>query len=168
MLGCTPPRDPGVRAQGLPVTFAVDDRAGQGFRDGELALHRLPVRPGDRGLALRDALALHDDGPWTEGGHEAEGAVAGDHLWSLTLFARPEPSAQFEYRFLDRSVDPPVVLGPERAVLVVWKGQGPAAAPALVVPPCQAAGAGSDGGGVSSGRGRSGPAAGCRPAPPPR
>lgn len=124
------PREPAPRVPGLAVSFVADDSAGQAYREGELALVRFP------GATVQP---LYDDGPWTEGGHEAEGAVAGDHRWGLTVFARPEPSAQLEYGFLDRSVDPPAALGPARQVLVVWKGQAPAVAPALVLPPKRAA-----------------------------
>jgi hypothetical protein len=32
---------------------------------------------------------LYDDGPWASGGHEPDGAVAGDHKWGVTVFATP-------------------------------------------------------------------------------
>ncbi len=31
---------------------------------------------------------LYDDGPWTAGGHEPEGATAGDHKWGVAIFAK--------------------------------------------------------------------------------
>ena len=36
--------------------------------------------------------SLYDDGPWDAGGHEPQGAVAGDHIWGASILV-PVPSA---------------------------------------------------------------------------
>jgi hypothetical protein len=48
---------------------------------------------------------LYDDGPWTAGGHEPAGAVAGDHRWGVTVFIKPPATgiAQYEYGLVDRT-----------------------------------------------------------------
>jgi hypothetical protein len=44
------------------------------------------------------AVPLFDDGPWTAGGHEGEGSVAGDHKWGATIFV-PTPTAEETWNY---------------------------------------------------------------------
>ena len=46
---------------------------------------------------------LYDDGPWTTGGHEPVGQLAGDNKWGVTVFATPPASASqaYEYGLID-------------------------------------------------------------------
>jgi len=50
---------------------------------------------------------LYDDGPWTTGGHEPMGAVAGDHKWGITVFATPPATAMqaYDYGLTDGSYE---------------------------------------------------------------
>src|SRR5262249_9647286 len=42
---------------------------------------------------------LYDDGPWTMGGHEPAGSVAGDHRWGITVFVVPPASGSQAYPY---------------------------------------------------------------------
>lgn len=45
---------------------------------------------------------LYDDGPWTCGGHEPDGATAGDDKFGITVFfAKPETATELEYGLRD-------------------------------------------------------------------
>jgi hypothetical protein len=48
---------------------------------------------------------LYDDGPWTSGGHEPIGSVAGDNKWGVTVFATPPATGSdiYEYGLVDSS-----------------------------------------------------------------
>jgi len=42
---------------------------------------------------------LYDDGPWTAGGHEPDGATAGDHIWGVAIFVAPPASGSTDYEY---------------------------------------------------------------------
>jgi hypothetical protein len=42
---------------------------------------------------------LFDDGPWTAGGHEPDGAVAGDGIWGVTVFVAPPATGTDKYGY---------------------------------------------------------------------
>jgi hypothetical protein len=48
---------------------------------------------------------LYDDGPWTTGGHEPVGNVAGDHKWGIAVFITPPATGSdtYEYGLIDSS-----------------------------------------------------------------
>ncbi|MFT3913557.1 MAG: hypothetical protein QM704_05475 [Anaeromyxobacteraceae bacterium] len=43
---------------------------------------------------------LHDDGSWMDGGHEPEGAAAGDHRWGLAVWIPNTSGRNYEYVLL--------------------------------------------------------------------
>lgn len=98
-------------AGSVAVSFTVDDTINQVYSDGDLAwTGTFKYFESTRVLQL-DASAngpypfLRDDGPWTEGGHEPEGEVAGDHRHGVTVFIAPPDAVSatldFEYRLAD-------------------------------------------------------------------
>lgn len=85
----------------VTVNFKVDDSANKVWKAGEIEWKgtvqfdpatRIGTFDGswlaeDPGWAI-----LYDDGPWDVGpnfGHEPSGAVAGDHVWGVTVFIAP-------------------------------------------------------------------------------
>jgi hypothetical protein len=100
------------------VNFVVDDSENEVYAAGDLKWKgsflvdertgRLTFDPFWSGAAYGAAPlsgwpTLYDDGPWTEGGHEPIGAVAGDHVWGVTVFATPPAygAIRFEYGLID-------------------------------------------------------------------
>jgi hypothetical protein len=113
----------------VAVSFSVDDRANRVYRDGDLkwkgsflldpATRLLSFDPGWTGGGDRSGWpTLHDDGPWTRGGHEPIGARAGDHVWGITVFVAPpsEGVLAFEYGLVDESYEARLGSG------WIWKG----------------------------------------------
>ncbi len=106
--------EPFVQPAGtVPVNFSVDDRLNRIYGDGDLKWKggflvdpatRILVRDDgwSGGVALEGFPTLHDDGPWTEGGHEPIGAKPGDHVWGVTVFVTPAAYDQaFQYGLID-------------------------------------------------------------------
>jgi hypothetical protein len=102
----------------VAVNFSIDDRAnrilgpcdlkwkGSFLVDPATRLLRLdPSWSGaEPGAAPRSGWpTLHDDGPWTQGGHEPAGARAGDHVWGVAVFVTPPAagSEAFQYGAVD-------------------------------------------------------------------
>lgn len=102
----------------VAVNFSVDDRANRVYRAGDLkwkgsflldpATRLLTFDPTWSGGGDRSGWpTLHDDGPWTRGGHEPVGARAGDHVWGVTVFVAPpsDGATTFEYGLIDESYE---------------------------------------------------------------
>ncbi len=92
----------------VAINFSIDDTANQTYVDGELQWKgSFAFDDTTRLLTFDGAWAgpwakLFDDGPWTAGGHEPEGATAGDHIWGITVFfAVPAAETTFEYGAVD-------------------------------------------------------------------
>lgn len=83
----------------VPVTFEIDDSINKSYVAGELQWKgSFTFDPADRtlvkssgwcGSAAVPCVPLYDDGPYTEGGHEGVGAMAGDHKWGIAVFVAP-------------------------------------------------------------------------------
>lgn len=80
------------------VNFTVDDSLARAYTtDGPIWRSSMRYDPVSR-IAIYDASwngpfpVLYDDGPIDQGGHEPLGAMAGDHIWGVTVLA-PVPSA---------------------------------------------------------------------------
>ncbi|MBK9517579.1 MAG: hypothetical protein IPO09_09540 [Anaeromyxobacter sp.] len=127
----------GVKPTGYAaVSIAVDDTANRVFAGAELAWKGSFVYDPTTRIAVKDSVwpgpypALFDDGPWTEGGHEGAGAVAGDHVLGATIFvkapATPEEVASFlgyfEYGLIDVAYERPI---PEGGFGNGWLWAGP-------------------------------------------
>jgi hypothetical protein len=92
------------------ITFFVDDRANQTFEDGDMTwtgswawddtdntiVFSAAWGPTDGPYPL-----LYDDGPVRDGGHEMEGAEAGDHIFSTEVYYKAEEAAEFSYGVLN-------------------------------------------------------------------
>lgn len=80
----------------VPVNFSLDDRANRSYTamDGLAWSGTFNFNEPTR-IAGFDARRqppfplLYDDGPWTFGGHEPEGATANDNVWGITVFITP-------------------------------------------------------------------------------
>jgi hypothetical protein len=109
----TPKRAPFPRpANTVAVNFSADDRDNKSYMAGQLRWKGgLWVDPTTRLMSYDSSWSgkiggatptdttpylgwplLYDDGPWTDGGHEPEGAVAGDHIWGTTAFVPLPPT----------------------------------------------------------------------------
>jgi hypothetical protein len=96
-----PPADAGF----IKVNFTIDDSANgvydtaanlawKGSFIFDEATRIMERNPGWSGPYAK----VWDDGPVAAGGHEPEGAVAGDHKWGIeALVAKPEADAMFNY-----------------------------------------------------------------------
>jgi hypothetical protein len=101
-----------VRPAGtVAVSITVDDTANKVYEPGDLAWKgSYAYDAAAREVALDTTWTgpfppLYDDGPWTTGGHEPEGSVAGDHKWGMTIFVRPGAAPiAFEYGIIDQTL----------------------------------------------------------------
>lgn len=97
--GATPPPGTWVQPPGtVAISFFADDTANQTYEPGQIqwtgsfawnkedntAEYAVSWLPEDR-----EWPRLWDDGPISEAGHEAEGQVAGDHVYSTEIFFVP-------------------------------------------------------------------------------
>jgi hypothetical protein len=115
--------DPFVQPAGtVAVNFRVDDRANRVYRQGDLLWKgSFLLNPATRILSSDTSWSgaapgepprsgwpvLYDDGPWTRGGHEPEGARRGDHVWGVTVFVAvpAESPLDFQYGLTDESYE---------------------------------------------------------------
>ena len=95
----------------VEVNFSVDDSANMVYQAGDLMWKgSFAYDSATRILTLDPAwispnIPLYDDGPYTAGGHEPEGATAGDHIWSISVLVAPATSTlNFEYGVIDHSM----------------------------------------------------------------
>jgi hypothetical protein len=126
------------------VTFAIDDTADEIYMadDGLAWKGSFIYDPATRELTYDAAwtgpyVMLFDDGPLSGGGHEPEGAVAGDHIWSASVLVDNTEETTFEYGAIEGSVDGAdgtwIWEGPNGTVTVPAEAEGPIAAVGLVV-----------------------------------
>lgn len=129
----------------VAVNFTVDDRANRTYdgTDGLAWKGSFAFDPASRVLTFDGSwpgpfAPLYDDGPWTSGGHEPDGAVAGDHLWGLTAWVAPADQT-FEYGVIRGSVGGSdgewIWAGPNGSFAVAAGTPGPIAAAGLLIPP---------------------------------
>lgn len=94
------------------VGFTIDDSANAVFADGELEWKGSFAYDAATNTLTRDPTwsgpfpTLFDDGPLSAGGHEPEGATAGDHRWGIAVWAiAPLTGADaYEYGANDKTV----------------------------------------------------------------
>ncbi len=96
----------------VAVNFTIDDSANQIYEssDGLAWKGSFNYDPATRLLTFDGAWGgpfpmLYDDGPWTEGGHEPEGATADDHVWGITVWISNTSEATLEYGAISGSVN---------------------------------------------------------------
>ena len=98
-------------AGAVAVGIIVDDAANKVYGDGQLAWKGTMFYDNSTNLIYPDPTwngpwpLLYDDGPMSAGGHEPEGAVAGDHKFGAVVFVMPPVtgSTTFEYGIVDQT-----------------------------------------------------------------
>jgi hypothetical protein len=93
----------------VAVNFKVDDTANKVFSAGQMSWKgSMKYDSTTRKVAVDSTwggpfATLYDDGPWSAGGHEPAGAVAGDNIWGVTVFVTPPATgtAAYEYGLID-------------------------------------------------------------------
>ncbi len=94
------------------VTFYVDDSENQTYKDYQMKWNGSFVWDEKSNIAVFSSSwlptdgpfpVLYDDGPISNGGHEMEGAVAGDHIFSTEIYIKPDPENDivFEYGLIN-------------------------------------------------------------------
>jgi hypothetical protein len=93
----------------IAVGFTVDDTANKVFTAGQLQWKGSMKYDAATRIITKDAAwtgpwaPLYDDGPYTAGGHEPAGAVAGDNKWGVAVFVAPPATGTeaYEYGLID-------------------------------------------------------------------
>ena len=90
-----------VKPEGYAVvTFYVDDSENQTYKDGQMKWNGSFVWDEKSNIAVFASSwlptdgpfpVLYDDGPISKGGHEMEGAISGDHIFSTEIYIKPDP-----------------------------------------------------------------------------
>ncbi len=89
----------------VAVSFAVNDTANKVFGAGQLAWKGSMIYDATTRKVTADPTwggpwaTLYDDGPWTAGGHEGAGSVAGDSIWGVTVFVTPPATGSTTYEY---------------------------------------------------------------------
>ena len=108
------------------LTFVVDDTANSTYGDGDMEWNASLVYDRDTNIVEYSASwlpeegpypPLYDDGPYTEGGHEAIGQTAGDYIFSAEVFFLAEEETVFEYGLIN-DLDHWIWVGPNGQVTV--------------------------------------------------
>ncbi|HOU54567.1 MAG TPA: IPT/TIG domain-containing protein [Myxococcota bacterium] len=126
------------------VRFLVDDTANQTYRDGQMkwtgsfrwSAQDRTIVPASSWLPTDGPFPpLYDDGPVSQGGHEPEGSVKGDHRFEVEVFVKAdEEDLVFEYGVLDE-LDHWIWVGPNGTFTVPRGSEGVITAAPLVFPP---------------------------------
>jgi hypothetical protein len=95
----------------VAVNFTVDDTATKVYTAGQLQWKGSMKHDSTTRKVTKDGTwggpfaTLYDDGPWSAGGHEPEGAVAGDNKWGITVFVTPPATGTegYEYGLIDHA-----------------------------------------------------------------
>ncbi len=102
-----------VRPEGYAVvTFYVDDTENKTYKDGQMKWNGSFVWDEKSNIAVFSSSwlptdgpfpPLYDDGPISKGGHEMEGAIAGDYIFSTEIYIKPdlENDITFEYGLIN-------------------------------------------------------------------
>ena len=108
------------------LTFSVDDSANETYEGGQMRwTGSFSWDESDNTIEYAASWlpedgpypVLYDDGPLSEGGHEREGAVAGDHIFTTEVYVKAEETVEFEYGLLNE-FDNWIWIGPNGIVTV--------------------------------------------------
>lgn len=131
----------------VAVNFVVDDSANGVFLDAEAqwkgsfqydAATRIAYRDGSWNGGNGPFAPLYDDGPWTTGGHEPIGQVAGDHILGVTMFVHAPATGTetWEYGLVDHAFnDGWIWVGPNGSFNVAAGATAPITAPGMTFAP---------------------------------
>lgn len=92
----------------VALAFSVDDTANKTYKDGQLfwngsfkydaktntVVYASAWQPTDGPFP-----PLYDDGPIDQGGHEPPGSKAGDNIWGIVVFVKPDTSNDLEFEY---------------------------------------------------------------------
>lgn len=102
---------PTTRPQGYAaIRFFADDRANKTYQNGQIkwtgsfswnAATNIIVYATSWLPTDGPYPPLYDDGPWSQGGHEPEGATANDHVFECEVWFKAEEETTFEYGALN-------------------------------------------------------------------
>ncbi len=90
------------------MEFVVDDSANKSYGPGELLWNGSFVYNKDDNTVTFSAAwqptdgpfpPLYDDGPIDQGGHEPVGSKAGDHIWGIVVFVKPDDTQDLEFEY---------------------------------------------------------------------
>jgi hypothetical protein len=93
----------------VAVGISIDDTANKVFKDGEMFWKGSMAYDAATNKVTKDSTwagpwaPLYDDGPFSKGGHEPEGSVAGDHILGTVVFVTPPATGSdtYEYGLVD-------------------------------------------------------------------
>ncbi len=93
----------------VAVGIIIDDSANQVFKDGDMQWKGSMGYDATSNKVVKDPTwagpfaPLYDDGPLSAGGHEPEGATAGDHKFGTVVFVTPPATGTdtYEYGLID-------------------------------------------------------------------
>lgn len=134
---------PAADATGSSVvlTFAIDDSANKTFADGDMRwTGSFSWDSASNSIAYASSWLptdgpyppLYDDGPLAKGGHEQEGAKAGDHIFSTAVKFHTDADTTFEYGALNE-LDHWMWLGPNGKVTVPKGANGAITVPGMTL-----------------------------------
>ena len=127
---------------GAMILFKVDDSLNQTYQDGQMAwtgsfkwsAEGNIIEPATSWLPTDGPYPrLYDDGPLSGGGHEPEGAVAGDHVFETGVLYVAAKDTTFEYGVLNE-FDGWIWIGPNGLFNVPAGSTDTIAVPGLVIP----------------------------------
>ena len=127
-------------ANTVALNFSIDD-SGQTYTSGQLrwkgsfsydATTRM-FTPGTSWCEGTDCIELFDDGPYTAGGHEPPGSVAGDHKWGITAFMTvPQAETTIDYGAINE--DGWIWVGDNGQIIVPAGQTAPMTATGMAIP----------------------------------
>jgi hypothetical protein len=93
----------------VAVGISIDDTANKVYKDGEMLWKGGMAYDATTNKVTKDSTwggpwaPLYDDGPFSKGGHEPEGSVAGDHIFGTVVFVTPPTTGSdtYEYGLVD-------------------------------------------------------------------
>jgi hypothetical protein len=146
LIGCPDPDNDTDTDTGtndvVRIGFSVDDTANQTYTDADALTWKgsFVYDAVTRGIEVDGSWSgpwpvLFDDGSVADGGHEPDGAVAGDHVWGIeVLFPSPSEVTYLEYGLIRGSDAVWLWEGPNGEIEVPAGATGSLTAPGLVLP----------------------------------
>ena len=131
----------GCETGAVELVFVVDDTANKTYTDGELIwTGSFSWEESENTLTYATSWLpeegpfppLHDDGPLSEGGHEPEGSVAGDHIWGVSVCYVPEQTRTLSYGLLNGDLRW-IWEGPNGTIEVSDDAEGPITVPGMAI-----------------------------------
>ncbi len=90
------------------LEFSLDDSANKTYKEGQLFWNGSFVYQKSKNTVTFSSAwqptdgpfpPLYDDGPIDKGGHEPVGSKAGDHIWGVAVYVKPDPKQDLEFEY---------------------------------------------------------------------